>query len=183
MEAYMANVDRPSGARPIGHLDGSPFNGMVREYSVDAANAAAIFPGDFVKLEADGNVTVAAAGNVLLGVCVSVKVDPTNLERRYLPASTAGTILVADSPDTVFEIQESGGIAAADIGLNADILATGGSASTGQSAHELNSAATGAATAQLRILRHVDREDNAVGTNSKLEVFINEHLYKAAAGI
>ena len=63
----MANVDRPSGFRPVGSFSGGSWNGAVRTYPVDASNATAIFPGDAITLEADGNVTPAAAGGVILG--------------------------------------------------------------------------------------------------------------------
>lgn len=184
----MANVDRPNGARPIGQLDGSPWNAHVREYSVDSSNATAIFPGDFVVRETDGNVApyTGTGGGNLLGVCVAVKVDPTNLERRYLPATTAGTILVVDSPDTVFEIQEDNAgtaLAATDAGANCDVLAGTGSTTTGASGHEIDRSTVGTATAQLRLLRKVDREDNAYGDWARWEAVINEHVYKSTTGV
>ena len=183
----MANVDRPRGARPIGHLDGSPWNGMTREYNVDVGNATAIFPGDFVIREADGNAAAytGSGGGSLLGVCVAVVTDPTNLERRYLPATTQGTIVVCDAPDVIFEIQEDDdgtALVAADAGTNCDVLVTAGSTSTGQSAHEIDRSTVVTSIAQLRLLRLVNREDNEHGDSAAWEVFINEHLYKTTVG-
>jgi len=183
----MANVDRPNGAMPIRNLDGSPYNGQYREYPVDSSNSTAVFVGDFIMRQADGNVAPATAGSTqIIGVCVGVAPDPTNLERRYLPASTAGTVYVADAPDLIFEIQEDSvgsNLAATDIGANADFTAGTGSTTTGQSAHELDSSTVTTGTANLRILRLMNQEDNAVGANARWEVLINEHAYKTTSGV
>ena len=69
----MANADRPRGFTPVGTIDGSPYNSAIRTYPVDVANATAIFPGDAVTLEADGNVAAAGSTSVILGVCVGVE--------------------------------------------------------------------------------------------------------------
>lgn len=190
----MANTDRPSGARPVRYLGGAPYNGACNPYAVDASNATAIFVGDFIIREADGNVApyTGSSGGDLLGVCVAVGsnetlyMDPANPNRRYLPASTAGTVLVADSPDIVFEVQEDNdgtALVAGDAGANCDVLATAGSTSTGQSAHEIDRSTVVTSTAQLRLMRLVDREDNEHGDFAKWEVLINEHVYRSTSGV
>lgn len=180
----MANVDRPRGAILIGTIDGSPVNGGVREYAVDSSNSTAIFPGDFVKLEDDGNVAPAAATDSILGVCIGVKVDRAVAATEhpgYLPASTAGNVRVAVGKDYIYEIQEDGNATAAVVGSNADIVAGAGSTTTGLSAHELDSSdATtndgSPASAQLRIIDYVRKEDNDITlSNAKFVVMINEH--------
>ena len=55
-------IDRPNGLRAVQTINGSSWIGGVRDYTVDALNAAAIFRGSPVTLEADGNVAAAAAG-------------------------------------------------------------------------------------------------------------------------
>ena len=183
----MANSDRPSGARPARHQDGAtaiPAN----KYSVDASNGTAIFLGDFVIAEADGNVApyTGTGGGSLLGVCIGVYDDYGDLSRRYLPASTAGSIMVADSPDQIFEVQEDDAgtaLTKAAEGANCDVLATAGSATTGISAHEIDRSTVTSATAQLRLQRLVPRDDNDYGDSAKWEVIINEHFRKATAGI
>lgn len=190
----MANADRPRGARPIGTLDGSPYNASIRTRPVDSSNATAIFIGDFIKLEDDGNVAPAAAGDTLLGVCVGVEVDASVSETEhpgYLPASTAGNILVCEGPDVLYEIQEDsagGAMSKSNIGSNGDIVAGTGSTVTGQSGHELDSSDVIAkdgtpASAQLRVIGFVDREDNEVGNNAKWIVLINEHQHRNTTGI
>ena len=186
----MANVDRPRGAIPVGTISGAPVNGNIREYSVDASNATAIFRGDFVTLESDGNVAPAAAGGVILGVCVGVVVDRAQAETEhpgYIPASTAATIRVAVGPDVLYEVQEdsvSSDLALTDVGANIDIIAGAGSTTTGISAHELDSdTATAAGSAQLRIVGFVNREDNEVGTNGKWLVRVHESHWTATNGV
>lgn len=189
----MANVDRPRGLTVIGTIDGSPVSGAVRERPVDASNATAIFPGDAVILEDDGNVApYTSGGGNLLGVCVGVVVDRAQAKTEhpgYLPASTAGSILVAEGPDLLFEIQEDDGgtaLTSAAIGSNADILATAGSTTTGRSAHELDRSTItdgSAATAQLRLIQLVEAEDNAHGDWAKWIVRINEHVHNETTGL
>lgn len=187
----MANVDRPMGAIPVETLSGSPVSGAIREYAVDSSNATAIFPGDFITLEADGNVTPAAAGGVILGVCVGVKVDRAVAATEhpgYLPASTAGYIKVAVGPDIIYEVQEDsvgGALDATAVGANIDHIAGAGSTTTGRSAHELaSSTLTAAGSAGLRIIGPSKRVDNEVGSdNGKWLVRVHESHFAATNGI
>jgi len=183
----MANVDRPSGARFVGTIDGSAPNGVMRTYPVDSSNGTAIFPGDFVVLEADGNVApVTADTDVILGVCEGVVVDRAVAATEhpgYLPASTAGYIRVNVAPGAIYEVQEDSdgsNLALTDVGSNVDIVAGAGSTTTGNSAHELDSSSVVATTAQLRIIGKVDREDNEIGTNCKWLVTVHESHLKSA---
>ena len=187
MEAKMANTDRPRGAYPTRNIGGGD-SFATNEYSVDASNSTAIFPGDFVVLETDGNVAPAAAGTgvELLGVCAGVVGRYDDLSTRYLPASTAGTISVYDNPYTLFSVQEDDSgtaLTAAARGSNVAIIAGAGSTSTSTSRHELNQDSTTASTEQLRLMRLLPVEDNAYGDNADWEVMINEHEYKEAAGV
>lgn len=187
----MANVDSPSGLRPVKHLDGSPYNGMTNRYYVDSSYGTAIFTGDAVKSSgtADANgvpgVEQVAAGENIRGVVVGVE-PVTDESLSYIPASTGGYVFVADAPDIIFEIQEDsagGALAVTNIGQNADIVVGTGSTVTGTSAMELDSSTAAATAAQLRILRLVQREDNEIGTNAKFEVMANEHELKITAGV
>ena len=199
----MANTDRPFGLRPVKHLDGSPWNGQVSTYYVPASDGTAIYVGDPVKSggtagdegtfvygqHVDGmpTVAVAAAGDTLRGVVVGFSPLQSNLETLHRAASTARLAYVVDSPDVVFEVQsDEGGAALAlvDVGENADILYTAGSAVTGRSAVELDSSTHQTTTAQLRILGFVQRVDNDPGSNfGKVLVVINEHELKSTSGL
>lgn len=180
----MANVDRPNGATLVGHTSGSPLNARIRQYTATTAGNA-VFPGDFVKMVAAGTVEVAAAGDVLLGVVVGIVPIYSDLTLKYKPSGTAATLLVCDDPDAEYEIQsDSGTLVAADVGLNADILATAGSTSSGRSRMEIASASKVSTTAQLRIVAPKDSVDNdATLANSKWIVRINEHFYATATGV
>lgn len=186
----MANVDAPKGAIPVGTLSGSPMSGYVRTYPVDSSNATAIFVGDFITLETDGNVTPAAAGGVILGVCVGVEVSRSTAATEhpgYLPASTAGNIKVAVGPDILYSIQEDsvgGALTAGAVGSNIDHIAGSGSTTTGVSAHELDSSTlTAAGSAGLRVVGLDARVDNEVGTNARWLVRVHESHLAATNGI
>lgn len=182
----MANADRPNGARVVRHLNGTTSL-QTNKYSVDSSNSTAIFIGDFIIAEADGNVApyTGTSGGDLLGVCVGVLGGYDDLSNFYLAASTAGDIMVCDDPDAIFAIQEDNAGTALTLaarGANCDVLATGGSTTTGISAHEIDRSTVVATIAQLRLLRLVERDDNAYGDSAEWEVMINEHEYKTTAG-
>lgn len=185
----MANIDTPMGFRPVRHRNGAPYNGAARVYSVAAGNATAIYIGDPVKLAGtaqtiDGivyaDVVQGTAAATVVGVVVGVVADNRD-SLIYRAASTQRLLLVADSPDLEFEIQEvSGGtaLAANDIGLNANFVVAAGSATTGLSGVELNNA-TEATTATLdcQIIGLSSRPDNEVGEHAKWLVRLNNHQY------
>jgi hypothetical protein len=163
-------VDRPNGFRAIGTLNGANFDAATFLYSVDASNATAIFPGDALTLEADGNVTPAAAGGIVIGHCAGVVIDEdvvATINQGYLPATTAGTVRVLVGPDILFEIQEDGlvsQLAETSRGANVDLIAGAGSTTTGLSAHEIDSSSlTSAGSAQYRIMYRIDHTENDVG--------------------
>lgn len=127
----MANVNRLNGFRPVKHIDGSAWNGLLNRYYVGASDATAIFQGDLVKLAAvsdtQGQIVppnsgtasiggtqgatkfVAGTDSAAVGVMVGVAINPLNLNTpQYRLASTGTYILVADDPTTVFEAQVDG---------------------------------------------------------------------------
>lgn len=187
----MANVDRVNGLVPIKHLDGSPFNGAVNRYHVAAGDATAIFIGDAVKSTGTADtrgvptVTQAAAGDAIRGVVVGIE-SPLTEDTLYRTASTEMYVLVVDAPDVIFAIQEDsdlGALAVTAVGGNADLIVGAGDASLGTSGMELDSSSAVTTTAQLRILRLHDTQDNEVGVNALWEVLINEHELKSTAGV
>lgn len=189
-----ANVDRPNGLFPIGTIDGSPYNGKATKRPVDSSNGTAIFIGDAVILEDDGNCApyTGSSGGVLLGVCVGVEVDRSVAKTEhpgYLPASTAGYIYVTEGPDMLYIVQDDGGATptTAIVGSNADVASTAGSTTTGTSGHELlMSSLTDASpgSAQLRIVDYVHSEDNdPTAVNAKWIVSLNENFYDSTTGL
>lgn len=187
----MANLDRPAGFKPVKTLSGSPWNGKANIYYIPATDATATFIGDAVisagSADATGmypTVKQAAAGETIRGVIIGFGLDPyvminsDNLNMKYRAASTAMYCLVVDDPTVIFEIQEdsdANSITAAMVGLSTDIVVGTGSTTTGKSAMELDSSDTATAAGQCKILRAVNRPDNALGDYCKWEVLIIEH--------
>jgi len=87
----------------------------------------------------------------------------------------------------IFEIQEdndSGDLAATEVGGNADIAVTAGNTASGISGMELDSdGVSTTAVAQLRIMGVVNREDNELGDYCKWLVKINEHELRSTTGV
>jgi len=195
----MANLDTPFGFKPVKHLSGAPWNGKINTYYVPVGDGTALFKGDAVKsagsADATGKfptVTQATAAAAIRGVVVGfgdnpyVMTHPDTPNRDYRPASTAMYAFVVDDPFVIFEIQEDSvgnSIGADMVGLSTDITVGSGSTSTGKSAIELDSSDTATAAGQCKILRVVDREDNALGTNCKWEVTIIEHEMLSATDV
>ena len=202
----MANISKPSGLKPVGYLGGSPWNGQARIYYVPVGNATALYVGDPVtRLSADGDangvpsVSIGVAGSAVCGVIVGVM--PTfpgvslvgstiDLTRRSLPVSTAGYVLVADDPMTLFEVEEgvlTGGagtaLTAAAIGNNANFVVTAPTNTYQDSATLIdNSTEDTTATLNLKIMGLAQREDNAFGARAKWIVKINNHQYGQGTG-
>lgn len=184
----MPNADRPRGFELVGHVSGSPHNAAINKYAVPSGDSTALFVGDAVITDGNANAdgipyviqgTVAAS---LRGVVVGFEPDPTNLELQYRLASTERICYVCDDPDALFEIQETGAIAATDVSGNAEISVAAGSTVSGRSGMELDSASAITGAAQLRIVRLAQRADNEIGTNANWIVRINEHELDTAAG-
>jgi len=201
----MSNIDNPNGAKPVGTLSGAPWQGLVRSYMADGSGAD-IFIGDFVEMNTDGYIDVAAAGSVeIIGVCVGIQpaqAGQTNmvtdhymstgvgpdLSRKYYDASVDGAtwLLVVTGPDVLYEIQEDGDtsdLALTDIGRNADLVDPGGSTTKGHSLQEIDSDSVADATGQLRIVAPINRPGNELGDWARWTVRVNENHYTKIAGV
>jgi len=194
----MANTNNPTGLRYAYSLDGR--DPIIQTCLIPSGDGTATFVGDPVKLSGTSSangffptVIQAAAGNAIYGVIVGIDQvkdmgTSLNLYRLHRPASTAMYCHVITSPNAVFEIQASGSLAITDVGLNADVtLATAGSAATGLSGAQLDTAAMDTtATRQLKLLHFAAKADNEIGANTKAFVKINNHQlgsYTGTAGV
>ncbi len=187
----MPNRDAPMGFIPTIKLDGSVI--PSRWFPVDSSNATAIFVGDVVKAEGDGNVVPSAAGqaSAVIGVVVAVADTKGNsaghpngdLSTKYLPALTAGKVKVALAvADAVFRAQSSGTVAESGRFASVDHVAGVGSTVTARSAHELNSSLS--TQAQFKIIDKVDDPSNAWGEFVELLVVFGESFwFSSPAGI
>ena len=187
----MANKDSAFGLKPIGKVGQNRDNQGLSEYSI-AASASAIYFNDPVELAATGTITVAAATDALLGSLNGVFfTDATTSKPTYanhLDASNTATDIVgfvSDDPYERFEIQADGATAAADVGLNADIVYAAGSSPDYVSKVELQTSDQKTGTAQLRIIGiSKDPDNNEAGSaNVNLVTIINEHQLKATTGV
>lgn len=189
----MANVSRINGFKPVKHLNGSSYNGQSTRYFIPAADGTAVYIGDAVKLagsaDTDGTTPtaqLAAAGDAICGIVVSVEPNPDNFNvgGTFRAASTARYVLVADAPDIIFEVESSNGTpASADIGLNINHAVGTPSTTTGRSGATVD-VGTKAVTATLtfKIRNFVPRPENEVGASAKFHVLINNHQFGASTG-
>lgn len=198
----MANVNAPSGFTPYQYLNGSPWNGQARTYSIDANYGTALYIGDPVisggGADANGvpNIAIGATTGALRGVIVGLgryeggaTFNPNNLNITYRPASDPNVwyARVVDDPNVLFTIQEhSNGtaLAAADVGLNQiSVSGTGNGFISGW----LLASATDAtpnttATLQLRLMGLLRVPNNAFGAYAKWIVKINVHELGTGTG-
>ena len=185
------NQDAPFGLKPIGKVGQNRDNQGLSEYDI-AASASAIFQNDPVEMAATGTITVAAATDTLLGSLNGVFFTDASTSKptfaNHLKASNTATDIkgfVSDDPYERFEIQSDENTAAADVGLNADIVYASGATPNFVSKVELDHSDLKTATAQLRVLGiSKDIENNEAGSaNVNLVVMINEHFLKGTVGI
>lgn len=199
----MNNANKPSGLSPVQYLNGAPWNGQARLYSVAYNYGTAIYIGDPVILSgtSDTNgvagVTLATAGdgNPVVGAVVgigryeSLIANPNNLNITYFPAGGDGVnspwyVMVADDPNIIFEAQDIGSstqLAAANIGENINLKSgTGNGYISGWGIDNGSHGVT--ATYQCKLMGLVRTSDNAFGQYAKFLVKINNHYYGTGSG-
>ena len=186
----MANVNKAFGLRPLGNLSAT---GGQKQYGYEIADnqSGAIYQGDLVTVY-DGYLVkfAPATHSAAVGVFNGCNyIDPSSGKptwKNYYPGSvniTSGKIIadVIDDPSQLFIIQVDESVAQANIGMNADVVGTGGSTTTGVSSMELDSSTIAKTAAlNLKIVGLWDVPNNAFGTNAVVVVKINEHLYGSA---
>lgn len=203
----MANTNRPAGFKPVKHITGAPYNGQANIYEVPAGETIPVFIGDLVVLSnsaptskypaVEAPVTAAATSGAFVGSVVGIintKLDPVDglmtggsisLDTPvYRAASTKTFVLVADSPDLIFEAQADDSVALASIGLNVGVVEGDGSASigsttTGASGMQVDASSVNTtSTLPLQIVGFPNRVDNEpAATYNKVLVRINTHAF------
>ena len=187
----MANKDAAFGLRPIGKVGQNRDNQGLSEYNINTTTSTIYFQ-DPVKAVADGGITVAGAGDLLLGSLngifyTDVSTSKPTWSNHYASGNTATDVVafVSDDPYERFEIQSAGTVSTADIFLVADIAYTAGDSANYVSKAEISDTMTSGASAQLRILGISKDPDNndAASANTNVVVNINEHVLNSANGI
>lgn len=195
----MGNIDRPFGFEPYGPVIRQQLYTIPTAPTINVCIGDAVQSGGLItstpfgyKLSIeDGSVPDGDAG--LLGVITAVFDENMDIpSAKYIaPGATgnstiAGYVMVADSPDQLYIIQEDADGNAIDLaegGLNADLISSALCApdsTTGLSTQEIDSSsAASSASLQLKLIRPHDddtpADDSDVGC--RWIVQINEHLY------
>jgi hypothetical protein len=181
------------GLRPIGKVGQNRDAQGLSEYSV-AASPTIIYFNDAVEAANTGTITVAAAGDILLGsLNGAFYTDPTTQKptwRNYVPNVAASDIVafVSDDPYERFEIRsnKTTGNAQTDVFLNANITYLAGDSANFVSRSRLN-AATLAVTSnlQLQVLGTTkDTGDNNLTQSHVVFVTrINKHQFTTTLGV
>lgn len=181
-------IDR--GLVPVGTVSGRPYTGAFRAYTIPASDSTAVFIGDLVTGKTTSStvngiiyqdVGQSATGDVFQGVVVGVQPD-TATSLPYRVASTLRVVYVADDPELLFEAEDvSTGtpLAAADVGLNVNVVVAAGSTTTGYSGMHLdNTTEATTNTLDLKIIAVPNRADNDLSSASaKFLVKLNRHRF------
>lgn len=212
----MANVNRLNGFTPVGYLNAADWDGRGRIYAIPAANTNALFVGDPVSLIAGADPTYylpcidrGGVGAATVGVIIAMQktiqnvrggqgpyVDPTNLNTiLFRPASAQSVAyyaLVADDPNTVFEVQEqaTGGAGTNFTQTSASKNANFAFNTPGQPPYysaafiDNGTAAATTATLNVRLLGLKQSIDNAPGAWQRWWCLLNNHAYRTGvAGV
>jgi len=190
----MANVNSPTGFRPVRHRSGARI--VQNPYSIAAAYSTKIHKGTIVELTGTSmQIQVAAADNAdNLGVfagCEYTNAAGKRVYSKYWPADTSATDIVAfvwDDYNIIWEAQYGNTAAqtpaVTDLGNGIKWVVGTGSDTTGLSGSYLDHANKGTTDTQLRLERLVSRDDNTMGDFAKFEVSFMEHaLMNVVAGV
>lgn len=179
------------GLRPVAKFGGSP-PGETRKYQTYANNRAAIFKGDAVFLLDGGkggiqvwNVQASAGCPPLLGVVVAVydsngKPFTHSLPSGgpFIPASTAGFVMVDDDPSSLFIGQIDVSAGGSFIGQFCTVSAGAPVTAAGISGAELTGVVATAAGQPFQIIGLSQLElDELGGTSNKVIVRIANHQF------
>lgn len=180
-----------AGFKYVGTMAQGDVTGKLKRFAVDATHAGVLGIGDLVLVtgdaDADGisEVDIGTANAANTGVVVGVEPvwSGEALNKNYLPASTAGYLLVNVDPDALYECEVANGpLAVADVDLNAPAVVTAGTVSGTLFASNMKVNDTGAATTStlpLRIVKLLPDDDGVLG--NKAIVKLNETTFRLGA--
>lgn len=175
----MPNINSPRGLRSLGiSLTGGPP--VIETFSKPASLDTAIFRHDPVARLADGSISAKSA-DITPGTTLY-----SGVALNHGAASTATEHAVIINPDAMYEAQANGsGLAAADMGLNANLVAGAGNAATKISKWEIASSTANTSNAlDVHLLRLFDVVGNEYGAYARIEVVFNKHrMYGGVAGV
>ena len=194
-------VSAPYGLIPINLVGGRVFAGATRQIPIGSGEGTAIFYGDVVKFNTDGNLTrdtstdAATPVGVFLGCSYT---DPTfgKVFRQYYPAGTVASDtvgIVCDDPDALFKaaVVSTGTtisfMGRTDVNRNATLVQNNGSTVTGNSAVGIQSTTGTATTLPVRIVDFVPETTITGEPGSYTEVIVKwvagVHRYTNPTGV
>jgi hypothetical protein len=184
----MANANTPFGLKPLKDANSALETGGLEMFYHPASDATALYIGDPVvkngSADAAGiaGVVRSVAAGPITGVVAGFVPDGVTDLAGYGAASTAFYVLCVTDVSEVFEIQDNTGIAAADVGLNANMTIAAGGAYTKRSGVTLDvSTKATTATLALKIMGLKPVPNNDFGAYNKVLVRINNTT--EAAGV
>jgi hypothetical protein len=195
-------VSGPYGLIPINLIGGQVFAGATRSIPIGSGEATAIFFGDVVNLNSDGNITKVATtdSGSTVGVFLGCNyVDPTFglTFRQYYPGGLTNSTIVAyvqDDPDALFKaaVCDTGTTTISylnrtDVNRNAALVQNTGNTQNGNSRVAINDATNTTTTLPVRIIDVVPETAIAGFPGSYTEVIVKwnfgVHRYYNATGV
>lgn len=195
-------VSGPYGLRPINLIGGQVFAGSTREIPIGSGETTAIFYGDVVNLNGDGNITKVAttdSGSVVGVFLGCYYVDPTFglTFRQYYPGGLTNSTIqayVLDDPDALFQaaVCDTGTTTISflnrtDVNRNAALVQNSGNTTSGNSRVAINDATNTTTTLPVRIIDVVPETAIAGEPGSYTEVIVKwnfgVHRYYNATGV
>lgn len=170
-------------------------NGKLETYSVDAAHATLLAPGDVIVLtgtsDADGiaGADAASQGAAVTGIVAGFEpiFAGEQLSETGLPALTGGEARCHVDPNLNFIVNVIGGaLTAADVGLNADADVTAATKLGGLTISNMaldSGTKAGTATLQFRIVGLVKNSAGVVDGLTARVRFNNSTLRAGTAGV
>ena len=198
----MPNINQPKGFVPSRYQNANPYTGAFNTYCIPSSDGNQYNVGDAVKTVVGGdangipNVTKAAGTDTVRGVIVGYLPAGLNnpslvgvnldLSLQNIPATktTAYSVMVADDPDILFEVQDDGlsALTQTSCNKNASFTVTNPTSPSQNSASVLSTASIGTVnTLNLKLLGLVQKPDNAYGVYAKWLVKFNLHELNGAA--
>ncbi len=184
----MSNINNPTGARIVGTLSASMFNGKNTKYIVQATDATPLGLGDLiVSIHGTSDTglpvcTKASDTGKVRGIIVGFEQDFNYLNQNYRSAYTKRIVLVNDDPHVVFEMQVNGVLTSAQIGNTFDTTTSSVNISTGQSTTQID-LSTSSDTSTIKILGMSQIVNNFLGAYSIcICCFAQHELFPNASG-
>lgn len=194
-------VSAPYGFKPINRLDGMPYAGATRSFSI-ANTAGAIYFGDLVKIVGSGTIeqfdgtTTGSPAGVFMGCNYTNPTTKQPTWSQYWPANTAITDAVAvvvDDPFAAFKVAVTNGSSAMayaykdSIACNMAVVIGTGNSTTGDSGMSILAGSQDTTAAlPIRIIDVVAQTSYVTGGNvvyPEMIVKINLHQYLNTTGV